>query len=264
MPTQSKSRRAGAATAPKRDVSPLGASKFERPYSPPFSANTSPILDPPRQFSEPSPPRTSIATSHTSPSLPDGGTIQFSKPSLASTLPTTHGAASTPSSSVDRFEQALDAISNSSCPLPEDREAWFLRQTEESDLNLPIDIAGDECPDGATLAAVRDIPLYDAEGNTRPFSALYDPSHTPNQRQLIIFIRHFYCGACQAFVKALTEGITMEDYFSIPVPTSIILIGCGAPDLIPQYKKFTHGCHFPIFAEPTRKLFKTLGMSTLR
>jgi hypothetical protein len=42
-------------------------------------------------------------------------------------------------------------------------------------------------------------------------------------------------------------------------PTSIVIIGCGSPELIPHYKSVT-GTVFPIFAEPTRRLFKGLGM----
>ncbi|EME38175.1 hypothetical protein DOTSEDRAFT_96917, partial [Dothistroma septosporum NZE10] len=117
----------------------------------------------------------------------------------------------------------------------------------------------DECPDRATLAAVNSIPIYDAEGNARAFGSLYEPAFATHQRQLIIFVRHFYCGACQAYLKALTENISMQEYFTIPVPTSIIVIGCGEPNLIPHYKQFT-GCPFPMFADPDRSLFKKLGM----
>ncbi|KAF2479521.1 hypothetical protein BDY17DRAFT_257299 [Neohortaea acidophila] len=135
-----------------------------------------------------------------------------------------------------------------------------MKQTAASDNNLPVG-EGDECPDRATLAAVQDIPVYDAEGNAVPFGSLYHPDTTPHQRQLIIFVRHFYCGACQAYVKALVEGISIDDYYSIPTPTSIIIIGCGKPDLIPQYRRFTNQCQYTILAEPTRMLFKKLGMN---
>lgn len=246
----------------KRDVSPLGASKFERPYSPPtgrVSTNTTPSLDQPRHLSEPSQPtpRTSTTTSHTSPSIPEAAPPHFSKRSLVSTVPTTYSSSA--HTSVDRFEQALDEISNSSCPLPADRNAWFTKQLDEDDMDIPVE--SDECPDGATLAAVQDMLIYDEEGNAHPFGSLYDPEKTTNERQLIIFIRHFFCGACQAFVNAITESITASDYERIPIPTSIIIISCGKPDLIQHYRKFP-GCNtrFPIFAEPTRKLFKTLGM----
>lgn len=66
--------------------------------------------------------------------------------------------------------------------------------------------------------------------------------------------------ACQAYLKALSQEITMQMYYTMPVPTSIIVIGCGSPALIPHYKAVTE-CPFPIFADPSRKLFKRLGMS---
>lgn len=44
------------------------------------------------------------------------------------------------------------------------------------------------------------------------------------------------------------------------VPTSIVVIGCGSPRMINAYKQFT-GCPFPIFADPTRQLYRALGMS---
>jgi len=137
-----------------------------------------------------------------------------------------------------------------------DADEWFARFRSDPDLSIAVT---DDCPDRATLAAVYDIPIYGMDGTSRPFGSLYDPAYATHQRQLVLFVRHFYCGACQAYLEAITERITMQDYFSIPTPTSIIVIGCGQPDLIPQYKKFT-GCPFPIFADPTRALYKKLGM----
>lgn len=46
----------------------------------------------------------------------------------------------------------------------------------------------------------------------------------------------------------------------MPIPTSIVVIGCGHPSLIPKYRART-GCPFPIYADPSRKLYKALGMS---
>lgn len=66
--------------------------------------------------------------------------------------------------------------------------------------------------------------------------------------------------ACQAYLKALTSSIDPQTYFSMAVPTSIAIIGCGSPTLIPHYKSVT-GTVFPIYADPSRQLFKGLGMS---
>lgn len=240
---------------PKRDVSPLGTSRFENPpptgQPRPSTSTSSSVADiqalPSRRA------KRSDDSATTPISALDDHHGHRSKPSLASTAPTYTTAAT----ASDELEQASEDGHSSGCPPIQDRDAWFAQQTEE-ELDIPVD--GDECPDRATLAAVQNIPVYDADGNAIPFGSLYDPDHAPHQRQLIIFVRWFYCGACQAFVKALTRGISMEDYFNIPTPTSMVIISCGQPDLIPQYVKLTDNCPFTILTDPTRELFKKLGM----
>lgn len=70
--------------------------------------------------------------------------------------------------------------------------------------------------------------------------------------------------ACQAYIKALCKSITLQTYFTLPIPTSITIIGLGSPALINSYRRAT-GTQFAIYADPTKKLYKTLGMSwTLR
>ena len=274
----------------KRDVSPLGASRFEQsfpprassiPRPPQSSASTNTDTD---TDSAPTPtvetatithytmeasPRSSSATTHTSPSLALRSRSRPSFDPSSSTSPPTNrtSLSTTGATSIDRFEAALDAISTApACPVPSDREAWFLRQMNEEDPYGSISDLGsglpptDVCPDGATLAAVKHIPVYDAEGIARPFGSLFDPERTATTRQLIIFIRHIFCGACQSFVRALSDGLSLDDAARIPIPTEIILISCGKPDLLPQYQKWTEYGHFPVYAEPTRQLFKTLGM----
>lgn len=70
--------------------------------------------------------------------------------------------------------------------------------------------------------------------------------------------------ACQAYLRALSKAITLQTYFTLPIPTSITIIGLGSPDLISSYRRIT-GTPFPIYADPSRRLYKALGMSwTLR
>lgn len=47
---------------------------------------------------------------------------------------------------------------------------------------------------------------------------------------------------------------------SLPSKTSIVIIGCGSPTLIPMYIEQT-SCHYPIYADPTRRLYNVLGMT---
>ena len=72
-----------------------------------------------------------------------------------------------------------------SCVL--DNDDWFGRFREDLDVS-------DECPDRGTLAAAGEVPLYDAHGNVRQFKTFFTGLDAIGERQLIIFIRHFYCG----------------------------------------------------------------------
>jgi len=64
--------------------------------------------------------------------------------------------------------------------------------------------------------------------------------------------------ACQAYVRDLINTITPA-YFSLPVPTTVTIIGCGHPKFIPNYADKVN-CPFPIYTDPHRKLFKALKL----
>ncbi len=69
---------------------------------------------------------------------------------------------------------------------------------------------------------------------------------------------------CQEYLKTLCSSITPEALQSLSIPTQLVIIGCGESSLIPWYSKET-GCPFPIYADPTKKLYNLLGMTrTLR
>jgi hypothetical protein len=51
----------------------------------------------------------------------------------------------------------------------------------------------------------------------------------------------------------------LKTYFALPIPSSITIIGLGSPLMIPSYRRIT-GIQFPIYADPTRRLYKALGM----
>jgi hypothetical protein len=69
-----------------------------------------------------------------------------------------------------------------------------------------------------------------------------------------------YTQACQSYLRALSKAISLQTYFTLPVPTSITIIGLGSPLMIPSYRRVTN-TPFPIYADPTRRLYKALGMS---
>lgn len=64
---------------------------------------------------------------------------------------------------------------------------------------------------------------------------------------------------CQEYLRTLSASITPDALLQLPVSTFIAVIGCGAPELINSYIQET-GCPFPVYADPTRRLYDELGM----
>ncbi|KAK8069120.1 hypothetical protein PG994_005736 [Apiospora phragmitis] len=126
---------------------------------------------------------------------------------------------------------------------------------KDDDINPP-DFQGEvqtnnDLPTQATLKRLENHTVLDASLCTR----------VPNvaRRVLIIFVRHFFCGNCQEYLRMLSTSITPEALLALPVPTFIAVIGCGAPELINTYISETH-CPFPVYADPTKVLYNELGM----
>ncbi len=69
----------------------------------------------------------------------------------------------------------------------------------------------------------------------------------------------YYIQNCQEYIRALSASITPEALLRLPISTFITIVGCGDPGLIDMYAAATN-CQFPIYADPTRKLYQELGM----
>lgn len=152
---------------------------------------------------------------------------------------------------------SLDAVDASTLPFSPSSQTPVL-QKEQEEFEGTVNVNND-LPSSEDLSRVDDLLVLDAQGQSRPFKELYKAPHIA-PRQLIIFIRHFFCGNCQEYLRTLSSSIKPEDLLALPVPTSITVIGCGRPELIPMYTEAT-SCPFPIYAEPTRKLYDHLGMT---
>jgi hypothetical protein len=127
----------------------------------------------------------------------------------------------------------------------------------------PLDFGGsvqttNALPSAQTLKKIEDYVVLDRTGRTRPFRSLYSGPHVA-RRVLVVFVRHFFCGNCQEYVRRLSESIAPDALLGLPVSTFVAVVGCGDPGLIDMYAEAT-GCPFPIYADPTRKLYDELGM----
>ncbi|KAK3359074.1 AhpC/TSA antioxidant enzyme-domain-containing protein [Lasiosphaeria hispida] len=133
---------------------------------------------------------------------------------------------------------------------------------DPDDVN-PLDFQGavetnNELPSPETLARIENYIVLDRDGKSHSFKSLYTGKHVA-RRVLLIFVRHFFCGNCQEYLRALSASITPSSLLRLPISTFIAVIGCGDPGLIDMYTTET-GCPFPVYADPRRKLYDALGM----
>ncbi|KAH8929974.1 hypothetical protein BT69DRAFT_1345503 [Atractiella rhizophila] len=113
----------------------------------------------------------------------------------------------------------------------------------------------DDLPTSQQLEEASKLIISDENGVKISLYSLFE-----QQRTLVIWIRNFYCGSCQAFVEAVSEAVKPNDLKLAGV--KIVFIGCGDFQLIKPYREHT-SCPFPIYADPTTATYKALGM-TLR
>jgi hypothetical protein len=97
-----------------------------------------------------------------------------------------------------------------------------------------------------------DCIVVDARGNRIKFGKVFEFEKT-----VAVFIRHFFCGLCQAYVEDIAK---VRDDAIEHAGTKIIVIGCGDPSLIPHYREVTKFRGL-MYADPTRQLYNVLGMT---
>ncbi|KAL4928109.1 peroxiredoxin-like family protein [Aspergillus undulatus] len=116
-------------------------------------------------------------------------------------------------------------------------------------------VAPSELPSADTQRQVANYKLLDRDGKELLFRDIINGPDAPD-RTLVIFVRHFFCGSCQEYLQRLCAAIPPE---KLPASTSIAVVGCGDPSLIPYYAAET-GCPYPMYCDPTRGLYDALGM----
>lgn len=86
---------------------------------------------------------------------------------------------------------SMDMVDNNTPPFSPSSQTPVLQQ-EQEEFEGTLDINND-IPTEQDLSQVADMLVLDADGQSRPFKELYQAPHVAS-RQLIIFIRHFFCG----------------------------------------------------------------------
>ncbi|KAL9103022.1 MAG: hypothetical protein Q9163_001881 [Psora crenata] len=122
------------------------------------------------------------------------------------------------------------------------------------------DIKVNDAPSKTDLAKAGEVEVFDKDEKRYTFKSLYADDGERKRRVLVVFIRHFFCGNCQEYLRSLSQSLPPSQLAALPLPTEIIVIGCGQPRLIPMYQK-TSECAYPIYVDTSRKLYQILGMT---
>lgn len=85
----------------------------------------------------------------------------------------------------------------------------------------------------------------------------------PSNRHLTLAVNdaNIHTQNCQEYLRTFVSSITPDSLSALSPPTEVVVIGCGQPHLIPMYAQET-GCPFPMYADPTRRLYHMLGMTS--
>ncbi|KAJ7583358.1 AhpC/TSA antioxidant enzyme-domain-containing protein [Mycena floridula] len=114
----------------------------------------------------------------------------------------------------------------------------------------------DALPTADSLKQASDLDVLDVNGGKVKFDTIF-----ADKKSLIVFIRHFFCGVSQMYV----EDLAAIDKSALDnAGTQIIVVGCGNWEPIKSYSETTGFPASQIYTDPTRTLFKALGMNVER
>lgn len=229
----------------------------------PDTAEPSTIQAPPVPPAKPEPPSkidtsgTPAAAQKTTESPENTTTSQASTSPALEIATTTSPVASAPAASSPTTTNAAVAAASPNGSIK------MATNTAKDDQVNPPDFQGEvqtnnELPSAETIRKLEDHTVLDADGKSHTFKSLYSGTNVA-RRVLVIFVRHFFCGNCQEYLRMLSASVTPEALLGLPVPTFIAVVGCGAPELINAYVAQTN-CPYPVYADPTRRLYTELGM----
>ncbi|KAF2844826.1 hypothetical protein T440DRAFT_461508 [Plenodomus tracheiphilus IPT5] len=113
--------------------------------------------------------------------------------------------------------------------------------------NAPPSSASDahQLPTPEELSQALKVDVFDREGAKHPLGNLVDGKKT-----VVIFIRHFWCLNCQAYVRCMSQWIPPEN---LQPGTQILIIGCGSYQPINDYIQKSSSL-YPIYTDPTHQL----------
>ncbi|KAH7079763.1 hypothetical protein FB567DRAFT_128649 [Paraphoma chrysanthemicola] len=102
----------------------------------------------------------------------------------------------------------------------------------------------------AVLTQAFDVEVYDRDGKASKLGKLVE-----GRRTALVFVRHFWCVNCQAYVRYLSAAVPPG---GLGEGMQILIIGCGTHTPIPNYIAASSSA-YPIYTDPSTRLHALFG-----
>ncbi|KAF8251911.1 hypothetical protein K440DRAFT_653015 [Wilcoxina mikolae CBS 423.85] len=120
-----------------------------------------------------------------------------------------------------------------------------------------IVLPSESLPPASSLEHLKTLSVFDRTGAAIAFPTLITTDSL--EKIVVVFIRHFYCGSCQDFVRALTTAPSLTPSALSSRNAKLIIIGCGDSSLISEYASQL-SAPWEFFSDPSGAIYDTLGM----
>lgn len=111
-------------------------------------------------------------------------------------------------------------------------------------------------PSARTLWEASQKTVTDDEGRKVAFGDLFPSYDGGAQKTVMVFVRHFWCGACQNYMEFSLSNVDPEIVRQHNI--RVVLIGCGSWKAIKAYKALFN-CQYEMYTDRSRKIYKLMG-----
>ncbi|EPQ28943.1 uncharacterized protein PFL1_03743 [Pseudozyma flocculosa PF-1] len=102
------------------------------------------------------------------------------------------------------------------------------------------------------------LSLLDQHANRVDFGQLRRQAQADGQAFVLVFTRHFHCGMCMQYIRALAGSTILRDLGRVKVA----IVGPGQWQGVKRYIEQCGSPPFDFYADPEVKLYKALGVTT--
>ncbi|WOO76575.1 Thioredoxin-like protein AAED1 [Vanrija pseudolonga] len=120
--------------------------------------------------------------------------------------------------------------------------------------SLPFSVF--RAPSARTLWEASQRTVTDDEGKKVAFGDLFPSYDGGAQKTVMVFVRHFWCGACQNYMEFSLANVDPEIVRQHNI--RVVLIGCGSWKAIKAYKALFN-CQYEMYTDRSRKIYKLMG-----